>query len=285
MGAGVATNLLGTGGYNTLAFGPGTPFAVESVGGLEDMPTIRVQDSPRPADIGYFKGQDLLDGRVITLGFGIHAVDQFDLATQKSLFQNAFLVSGDEIALYVYNSTRLINCRCRKRHFSYDAQRVARIEEALVELFASDPKLYDAYLQQAVVGLPVVLGGATFNALFNLAFGSSGAGGQVGVTNSGNFAARPVITIAGPVDNPIVANLSTGKSLALTISLSATDVLVIDMDARTIILNGSASRRSAMNSGSQWWDIPPGVNTLRFSNNGAYQAAANCTFAFRSAWV
>ena len=45
----------------------------------------------------------------------------------------------------------------------------------------------------------------------------------------------------------------------LNITLASTDSLVIDMGARTVILNGVASRYNTIVTGSSWWTIPPGT--------------------------
>ena len=72
--------------------------------------------------------------------------------------------------------------------------------------------------------------------------------------------------------------------MSFSLTLVGGDSLVIDTDKRSIILNGTASRRSSLLSGSQFFELAPGSSTIRFRNNGAFDAGT-LSIAFRDAYL
>lgn len=121
-------------------------------------------------------------------------------------------------------------------------------------------------------------------ATFNVTFGSVGTAGVINAVNSGNFPTRPIVAIAGPVDNPIVYNLNTGQYLQFAISLGVGDVLTLDTDLHTVILNGTASRRNTMTPSSQWWELAPGTTQILYGAN-TVQVGSIATVTYRNAWI
>jgi hypothetical protein len=126
---------------------------------------------------------------------------------------------------------------------------------------------------------PVVAG-----ATWSWTWGTGGSAGAVTVTNLGNFPTRPIVAIAGPVDNPQLQNGSTGEFVQFALSLTASDVLTVDFDAHSVLLNGTASRRNTLTSTSKWWELAPGTTQVLYSANTT-QVGSVATMTFRSAWV
>jgi hypothetical protein len=198
----------------------------------------------------------------------------------------AFAVQAIELPLLCGdNGNRLINCRPRNvavpRKMPYHG--VFNVE-ALVELVATDPRIYSATQSTATTGLATSSGGMMFPATFPLSFGSVGSGGIVTVTNAGQFATDAIFTINGPVVNPIIENVTAGAMLTLGITLASGDSLVLNTANKSIVLNGTASRTSTLLVGSAWFSLAPGATQLRYRNNGAF-TASQLGVAFRSAWL
>ncbi len=277
--------LIGSGSFNGLSWGPGTKFHISAVSGLDDLPPLRIFVANRPGDHGQFRGVDLLGPRTIVLDFSIIGDNEADYFAQAEAFSAAFLLNTAELPLLIFNGTRLIYCRCRRRSIPYDAGLHWRTATATVELLATDPRKYDATVSNLTAGLVQGAGGVAFNVVFSANFGTVGSAGLIQVTNAGDFAVRPVLTVTGPVDTPILENVTAGKRLRFAVLLGSTDTLVVDLDGHTALLNGTASRRGTMSADSQWWEIGPGASTVRFSNGGGFQAAASLSVPFRSAWI
>jgi len=276
---------LGSGSFNGLTWGPGTEYHIVGHRGIDDLPPVRPFDAPRPGDQGIFRGVDLLGERTVQLDIGMSGQNSTDYFALAEALRAAFLLNMAEMPLLFFNSSRLINARTRRRAIPYDVETYQRIGTATVELIASDPRIYDANVQNVSTGMAQSAAGMAFPATFPLSFGTAGAGGLIQVNNLGIFAVRPVLTVAGPCDTPILSNVTSGKKLRFNLVLASTDTLSVDLDARTVVLNGTASRRSALTADSQWWEIAPGLTTISFTNGGAYQAAASLAFPFRSAWI
>src|SRR5947209_8690339 len=134
--------LIGTGSYNGLSWGPGTKYHVSAVGGLDDLPPVRTFDATRPGDPGLFRGVDLLGPRTITLEIAMIGDNEADYFALAEALETAFIISPVELPLLVFNGTRRISCRCRRRAIAYDAGFHWRTGTAVIELLASDPRKY-----------------------------------------------------------------------------------------------------------------------------------------------
>lgn len=273
--------------YNGLTFGEGTSVAVVESDGFDDLPPVRAADLSKSNAHGSFAGLDLLGERTMTLTLALLSGDRvaYDALVQRVVV--AFSVQATELPLLCGDGgDRLIWCRPRKVTLPRKREHHgAIIPDGMVELAAVDPRIYAATPSPLTTGLSATSGGMTFNATFPLGFGSAGVGGAITATNAGAFPTDWVATIAGPVVNPVLDNLTTGQSIALAITLNSGDSLVLSSLPKTIILNATASRISTLQPGSAWWTLAPGPTLLRFRNNGAYSAGASLNFTFRSAWL
>jgi hypothetical protein len=150
-------------------------------------------------------------------------------------------------------------------------------------LRADDPLRYATALSSVVADLPTAdESGMTFDVVFDLTFGAGGSGGAAFATNAGNAPAWPVITLSGPVSNPSIRNATSNRTVALNLTLASDESLVIDMAARTVLLNGTANRRNALLPSSAWWAIEPGSNEIQY--RAAAFTASTATVTYRSAW-
>jgi len=116
---------------------------------------------------------------------------------------------------------------------------------------------------------------------FNLNFGGGATPGGAGINNNGNRPTPAVLTILGPISNPLVANDSYSAVLNFNIDLGASDILVIDLANKTVLLNGVTNRRAALVA-PNWFLLNPGVNFIRFG--GTNGSGSTLTVAYRAAW-
>lgn len=101
---------------------------------------------------------------------------------------------------------------------------------------------------------------------------------------SGTRETWPVITITGPIVNPVIRSLRYARELRFTYTLAAGESLVIDTDPRrrTIRLNGQTSRFSALDwTASTWFALAPGPNELRASAS-SLSAGSSILVAWRT---
>lgn len=272
------------GSFGSLFFGPGSKIHVGGITGLDDLPGIRAFDQDRAGDHGAWLGVDLMATRTIELTLHLIGDTAAEYAGLVAQLEAVMQPQATEQNLYLYGSSRMVKVRPRRLSLPYEADRFSRTGTAVAQFLASDPRVYDAVLQSPSIGLPTAGTGFAFTFGFPLSFGVATSGGNLNLSNAGNFPTRPLLTVQGPCLNPSITNVTAGKQLAFGITLGSGDSLTIDTDARSVLLNGIASRRNTLTAASQWWELAPGTSTLQF-RAGAYQAAALLTVAFRSAWL
>ncbi|KFK91488.1 hypothetical protein IX27_00175 [Streptomyces sp. JS01] len=151
---------------------------------------------------------------------------------------------------------------------------------------AADPRRYEANVRSDTTGLPMSTGGISPPLTPPVLLDATTVSGQITAVNIGSFATCPVLRIDGPVVAPSVYAQyqdSTVRLLDYTETINTGEYLVIDVDSKQAILNGTASRRRFLSA--QWPVIPPGeAVTFQFAAD-SYDPAALLTVTWRSAWL
>lgn len=151
---------------------------------------------------------------------------------------------------------------------------------------AADPRRYSVNEQMGTTNLPVSTGGLAPPLTAPVTLTATTVAGQIDAANTGTIATRPVLRIDGPVSKPAVfAQYGDGtvRQLVYDEDIGAGEYLTIDVLAKEVILNGTASRRRYLSA--QWPEIPPG-ETVSFQFLAAtYDPAALLTVTWRSAWM
>lgn len=85
------------------------------------------------------------------------------------------------------------------------------------------------------------------------------------INNRGTVDTSPIINLNGSFSSPTIRNLTTGKFMTISRTISSGNV-VIDMKKRIITLNGTsiAANRSITSS---WWTLIPGENRIVLETN------------------
>jgi hypothetical protein len=139
----------------------------------------------------------------------------------------------------------------------------------LLHLLASDPAIYGT-TEHTLTLTPATGGSFTvpFIVPFTLSGGTSGEGTAA---NGGDLNTYPVITLSGPLTNPTIRNVTTGLSMQLQMTILTGATVVIDMQNKTIIQDGSINQLDKMTAGSDWWWLQPGNNTIRLTTSTSAQ--------------
>lgn len=129
-------------------------------------------------------------------------------------------------------------------------------------------------------------GGLTYPVVYPVVYGAP-TGGSATVTNYGDAEAKPVITLFGPMVNPVITNETTGKFLRLNMTIASGRKVVVTMATPSIVegnLTGTPSdnRQDKRGAGSSFWSIKPGPNLLRL--RAASYDVGSATVEFRSAY-
>jgi hypothetical protein len=266
--------------FNGLTIGVGTAYGLLQIEGF-DLPPVANGDVARPRDTGEFIGLDFLRGRDITMTVDLTS-SAAGVASAAQALATAFVPPSDgqtETPLWIQLPGLPLMCasvRVRKRSGIIDlAWSQGYVKASIIGMHATDPRVYAPTIG-STIDLASIVGGLTWPTSFPLTFGSSSGGGSLIVNNTGNMEMRPIITITGPVTNPVVENETLGEFLSFAntnvgYTLANGEQLVIDTDAHSVMFfpldaTIGASRRQWLQNGSTWWNLPPGTSSIVFSS-------------------
>ena len=274
--------------FGTFVFGAGTPFLVNEVTGLEDLPVIRNQDDNKGYNDGMFTGRDFFSGRTLTFMLTILAGNGNTAQQNYNLFQAAINpqqtgTTALQFLLSPSDTQKTISARVRTRAVPVTPEYTYGKITAQVTMFCPDPRYYD--ITNTSLNLtPSAPSGRTYNRTYNLSFGGGSLTGSGFVINNGWAITNPTITIQGPCVNPVLTNNTTNQSITINYTLGALDVVVIDLNLKTVTLNGTSARNILANN-SQWFTAPPGATQLSFSATSFTLGSTSCIVTYANAYV
>jgi hypothetical protein len=274
--------------FNGLTFGgSGTPYQILSVDGLEGVPQIRNQDDNRGYADGMFSGQDFLAGRNITITFLTLATSGGNSAqTNHNLIQNALLpqTSGTTPLYFLLppSGEQFINARVRSFVTNIDPNYTYGYITSQVTFFCPNPTYYDSTLQTGVLSVSNPLG-RTYDRTYNLTYGGGSTAVTTSVTNNGRWAAYPIITLTGPITNPVFGNTTQNKYLSFTGTYSNTDSLVIDLYNKLVTLNG-VTARNLLTSGEWFW-APVGISQFYMTGVDTLAGTTTATVVWYNTYI
>ena len=149
-----------------------------------------------------------------------------------------------------------------------------------LSLIAPDPRKYDTAVQSASTGLPQTTGGMSLPLSLPLTIGATVSSGVLVANNAGNVATRPTLKLYGPTPaDTRITHRGTGQTLRIPEAVDAGRFLLLDVDNRRALLDGTALRRVT----GAWFDYAPGDNEVALSAS-TYNPDALLVSEHRSAW-
>lgn len=275
--------------FNNQVFGgAGSPYQILSVDGLESLPSIRNQDDNRGYHDGMFTGRDFLNGRVISIIFNTFGDSNGSAQTNYNTIQRTLLpqTQGTTPLYFKFpnspTSEQFVQARVRNLRTTVDPNYTYGYITSQVDFFCPDPNYYNNNLQTSIMQISPALG-RTYNKTFNYTYGGGSATVTTTISNIGWATTYPIITITGPITNPVVGNSTSGNTLYFSGTYSALDVLEIDLYNQLITLNG-APARNLLISGT-WFDAPPGNSNFFFTGTGTLAGTTQATVSWYSAYI
>lgn len=264
--------------WGDLLMGPGTPYGVEALLGLDDLPDVRGDDANRPSQHGEYSGRDYTGARTIQLGLVLRADDPAALRNLKLALRRATQPAPSPAPLQFLDWDILTYGKIRKRSIPYDAHYLWRTGEAALEIYCPDPRLYSLTEHTASTTAYSPSAGRTYNFAPPRTYGAAGASGRLTIANGGDSEAYPMLRIDGPVAQPVIelvgsevddsGDAGASATLSLTGTLQPGEYLTIDTRTRAVLLMGTSPRRDWVRAGSEWPVLSPGDNEI------AYRGAA-----------
>jgi hypothetical protein len=263
---------------------PTTPFVdVQSIDGLDQAP-FRTTSRAREGSDGGFLDAEFEDMRVVTIEGIVYNADSAYLSTLKGNFAPSKVVQPLYFRLPGSNQQVVYG---KSLGFRYKIDMNARLNmfPFQVQVQCEDPTIFSDPALVGSSGLVGTTGGFAFNFGFPLGFGTTTASAAYAAApNAGNKPADATIVITGPVINPAVVQDVTGYGLYFNYSLVAGDTLTISLRNRTVMLNGTANRRSTLLGTSTWFMLQPGNNNILFLGTAGVGGTPSMTVTYRSAY-
>ena len=276
--------------FNGQVFGgTGSPYQIQSVDGLEGLPGIRSQDDNRGYADGMFSGRDFLGGREISIIFNVFASATASAQANFNTIQQALLPqsSGTTPLYFILSNAeteQVINARVRGLRASVDPNYTYGYITAQVIFFCPDPAYYSSNTQTASLNYTPPTG-RTYNRVYNLVYGGGSATITTNIENNGWTATYPLITLNGPITNPILGNQTEGLALNFICALTDADTLVVDLYNKLVTLNGDPAR-NLLGAGN-WFSAQPGTNLFYLTGNAGSTVigTTGATVTWQSAYI
>jgi hypothetical protein len=280
--------------FNNLQFGAGTPYAVLDVDGLESLPGLRVQDDNRGFNDGTFSGRDFFDGRTIVFTINTFAGNGNTAQQNFNLLQSALVPQqqGTQALTWLLSLTDSINtiqARVRQNKTLVNVDFVLGKIVSQWVFYCPDPRYFD--ITPTVVNLsPQPLGGRVYNKTFNRTYGFGSNQVQTYCTNLGRVNAGGVISVTGPITNPVIGSITQNKYLTVNTTLSGLQTLTLDLTNKTVTVydastSATTNVRNLLSNGSSWFDIQPGSNALYFTGTAFTVGTTSASITYSNSYV
>lgn len=243
----------------------GVDWIVETEDGWSSSPPVRAVVEERQSADGGWNGPGWYASRVVTLSGKALADSRVSMLSAKERLKAA-ITPRDRVDLVVEEKHLSRRAQVRLSDTIEIADWGAHAFNWSLIVVAADPRRYALTPVSTSTTLPsAAASGRTYPHTYPRTYGGGGGSGRVFVANDGDFDQTPaVISISGPVANPRVAHLQSGRSLGFAITLTSAEYLQIDLLTRQVLLNGTASRASSIIAGSAWFMLARGLNELQF---------------------
>lgn len=271
----------------------GLPFVdITSVSGLDNAP-IRSTTQDREGLDGGYVDAEFETIRTVVLGGNLYA-EPATMETILNRLKGEYGPSKVGKPFYFRTpdmGTVMLGAKPGGLKYDWDTKRRTGVAEVQFTVLAEDPTIYGTDEQEIVKGLaPSTFSGRGYDRSFDYGYGGQSNSSAVLITNRGNKPSKAILTIHGDIssgfsivnDNDL-DNTGTPRKLEFDITLTASDYLTVDLRKKTVVLNGTTSRRAVMTADSRWWLFQPGPNNIRFLG-ASTSGAATLTIQTQSAW-
>jgi hypothetical protein len=263
----------------------GTEWWLAKLDGWHGSPDGRLSTVDRPADHGQFDGPTYLTSRVITASGTAIATDRTGALLARDIVSS---LCWDPSRLYTLRVTEPGRPTRRASVRLNTGIKVAEVSDVAfdfqIQWKAPDPRRYADIETILTLSPPTgAVGGITYPLTVPFSFNTTGLStSSATAVNAGTIATRPLVILHGPLVDPQIGNVSAQRTLSFLLTIAGGDSLTVDFDRRTVLLNGTASRASALTATAAWWELAPGGNDLQFTAGGG---DGLCEVRYRSSWL
>lgn len=256
----------------------GVGWALLKVDGWDGAPTVG-QVVQRGGDHGGIASPQWFGPRTPALTVFASCPSQAARDTARAMMQQA--VDVNSLGVFQYDEPVPKWAAVRRSGVLRESYPTLTDVQFSVLLVAPDPRKYGTQTKTVVASATGVRLGVAAPLTAPISLPAQPPLGAATVVNAGNFETRPTVKITGPITGPALYCQTTGQTVSFSsLSLGASDVLVVDFAQKLGYLNGAF--RSA-DLASSWWTLAPG--TTQIVLQGAAGAGSQMTITYQDAWM
>lgn len=267
--------------FNTSEDDTGVGWVMSTCPGWSGSPAGTLQVTQKPRSDGGYSSESYMTPRVMAPTGFMWAPTQDALVDAKDRLNSAFSLADATMTVREGSTQRMITVRRQDVTLFGDETEVWSSWSA--QVVAADPRKMGT---PSIVStaLPSSTGGLTVPFTVPFTIDSTVVTGQASAINPGNVNGPVLIRIDGPVVGPVITHVGSGATLtfASSYSLAAGAWLEIDMENKSVLENGQASRNGFITSRG-WSQFEPGNNTWAFTAQ-VFSAGARMTVTATPAW-
>lgn len=226
---------------------------------------------PKPRQRGAWSGKVYTGARTVTVNGTIRADTPADLNAAIDALKAA--VTDDPFTVTFTESGRARSQTFKRAGETLAVKVTNTVATYSIMIGADDPRMFGTPIVSSTHVLSTS-GGLSVPFTLPTAINSTIVSGQIAATNPGTETGPVVLRIDGPWPGGSITHTGTGLAFTFSASLAlaAGEWLDIDMEAKTVLANGQASRRQFVTS-AQWFGFDPGDNVLLFSATSSAPSA------------
>lgn len=255
---------------------------VEGESGLGMAPVLRERQQG-PQQHGVSNRGFRLGARMFTLIFGMRGATLAELSDKRAQLVALLAPSNTPVTCrWELDNGAVRQCDAYyASDLAYPSQdRLGLYQRVGVGFEALEPTFYDPTGVSISFGIAASGGSFAVPLAIPWAIGNSAIGQTTSVTYPGSWRVSPLVTIVGPITNPVVENLTTGEKLDFTgTTIAAGDSYVIDTrySVATVTDAGGVDRTANLSDDSHLTtfhlasasDAPGGINDLVVTGTAA----------------
>lgn len=265
-------------------------FVSPEIQGLE-IPSIRLPSFDRPNIDGAIVPNQLYGGRLISFKGKVYGGSVSEYRTNRQLLESAVAIkrtdAGELLPLVLKFKTMsdlLLQVNCYTKQFSCPDKNIGFANYKL-DVFTGD--IYLLGQTEKVAQIYTFQGGGMAIPMGIPMSMNTGGDSLQTLNNAGNVPAKPTITLWGPLQNPVLTNLTTGEVMTFTYNLTTADQsIVVDTVNRTALYSsglGATPVNVRQYLVGDFITIAPGDNEIKLSI-ASYNALGLATFQWRDSY-
>lgn len=239
-------------------------FVSPNIQGL-DMSSLRVATFDKPGEWGGIMSNQLYGSRLITFQGKVFSNSLADFNMKRRSLESACQITKDSNSIPIPHTIKIktmddleLQIDGYINNFKMAVDNLL-VSDFLLEFYCPDFSLLSQTLNM-ITFTPPSGGGVTYPVIYPAVYAAA-TGGLKTLANNGTTISYPTITLNGTLTNPTITNYTTGRYIALNMTVTSGNPVVIDMKNKTI-LQGSTPVIGNKILASDWWWLESGNNQI-----------------------